>query len=175
MKKIGVIFREASEARIKDGIKQSDSFFLVKYSGVSSPDLCNLRMSLRGVSAELFVLKNSIARRALKDYGGEELVKKIDGPCGIVFYKDEPVAASKVLFEFAKGNEKLKLEGGFLDKKVISQKEIETLAKLPSKDVLRAQVVMALKSPMIRLAMTLNGNLQKLVMCLEQIKSKKGS
>ncbi len=174
MKKIGVIFREASESRITGNIKDNHSFFLVKYSGVASPDLCSLRMSLRGINAELFVVKNSIARRALKSYG-EDLIKKIDGPCGLVFYKDEPVAASKVLFDFAKANDKLKLEGGYLDNKVITQKEIETLAKLPSKEVLRGQVVMTLKSPLTRLVRTLNGNMQKLVMCLEQIKSKKGS
>lgn len=175
MKKISLIFKEASESRIKTALKESDSLFIINYSGLKSPDMSSLRLTLRGSKANLFVAKNSVARRALKDSSLEGIVKLIDGPCGLIFIKDEPVGISKLLCDFAKKNEALKLEGGLLKDRVIEKKDIEALSKLPSKEQLRAQVVVALNSPILRLALVLNQNLRKLVYCLDQIKQKKGS
>ena len=128
MKKIGLIFKETSESRIKS---------------------------------------------TLKDSRLEPLIKNIDGPCGLVFIKDEPVAASQVLCNFTKEHEQLKLEGGYLKDKIIEKKDIEHMSKLPSKEVLRAQVVGALNSPISGLVITLNQVLAKFVYCLDQIKEKK--
>ena len=175
MKKIGLIFKEVSENRIKNTLKKSDAIFIVKYSGVSSPDLCSLRQILKVSNASLFVVKNSVARRALKDSGLEILIKSIEGPCGLIFVKDEPVAASRALFNFTKEHDKLKLEGGSLKNKIIVKEDIEMMSKLPSKEVLRAQLVCALNSPISGLAITLNQVLAKFVICLDQIKQKKTS
>ncbi|MCX5699957.1 MAG: 50S ribosomal protein L10 [Candidatus Omnitrophica bacterium] len=175
MKKIGLIVKEFSENRIKDTLKKSDAVFVVKYSGVSSPDLCSLRQSLKTKSASLFVVKNSVARRALKNSGLELLVKNIEGPCGLIFVKDEPVAASQILCNFTKDHDKLKLEGGSLKDKIIERKDIESMSKLPSKEVLRAQVVGVLNSPISGLVITLNQVLAKFVICIDQIKNKKTS
>ena len=175
MKKIGLIFKEASEGRIRNTLKESDAVFIIKYSGVSSPDLCSLRQTLRSSRASLFVVKNSVARRALKDSSLEPLIKNIDGPCGLVFIKDEPVGVSQVLCNFTKEHEQLKLAGGFLKDKIIEKTDIEYMSKLPSKEVLRAQVVGALNSPISGLVITLNQVLAKFVYCLDQIKQKKTS
>ena len=173
MKKVSLIVKEVSENRIKESIKQSGSFLIVKYSGVSSPDMSNLRMALRAVEADMFVVRNTTARRAVKDFGNDDLMKLIDGPCGFVFFKDEPVAASKVLYGFAKDHEKLKLEGGLLKDRVLGVKDIEQMAKLPSREMLRAQAVMALKSPINGIVGVLKGSLRKLVWCMVEIKNKK--
>jgi len=175
MKKLGLIFKEASETRIKSSLKESEAVFIVKYSGVASPDLCSLRQSLKGSKASLFVVKNSVARRALKESGLEVLIKNIDGPCGMVFIKDEPVSISKSLFDFVKEHEQLKIEGGSLKDKVLVKEDIEAMSKLPSKEVLRAQVVMTLNSPISGLVITLNQVLAKFVYCIDQIKQKKSS
>lgn len=176
MKKISLIFKESSEKIIKENFKQTSTLFVVKYSGLSSPDLSNLRQSLRDANATMLVVKNTVARRALKNVGMDEaVIKTIEGPCGIVFPKSEPVETTKVLYKFAKDHEKLQLEGGFLDDRTLAKKDIETLAKLPSKEMLRAQVVCTLNSPLSRLAMVLNGNLRKLVVCLDQIRQKKSN
>ncbi len=164
-----------SESRIKTTLKDSDAVFIIKYSGVASPDLCSLRQTLKGSKASLFVVKNSVARRALKDSGLEVLVKNIEGPCGMVFIKDEPVAISKSLFEFVKEHEQLKIEGGSLKDKVLEKSDIEAMSKLASKEVLRAQVVMTLNSPISGIVITLNQILAKFVYCIDQIKQKKES
>ena len=175
MKKLGLVFKEVSENRIKDTLKKSDAVFIIRYSGVSSPDLCSLRQTLKGSNSSLFVVKNSVARRALGDSGLELLVKNIEGPCGLVFVKDEPVAASQVLCNFVKEHEKLKLEGGSLNNKILEKKDIEAMSKLPSKEVLRAQVVMTLNSPISGFVITLNQILAKFVYCIDQIKNKKSN
>lgn len=173
MKKIGQIFKEVSQTRIKETFKESEAMFVIKYSGISSPDLSALRQNLRDTRATLFVVKNSVARRALKDIGLEGLIKNVEGPCGLVFIKEEPVGASKALYSFYKEHEALKLEGGYLKDKLLETKDIEAMSKLPSKEVLRAQLVMTLNSPIVKLVYVLKGNLRKFVYCLEQVKQKR--
>lgn len=173
MEKLGLFVKEVSGKIIKENFKNSQSVIVIKYSGLSSPDLTALRMSLHAAQASLFVVRNTIARRALKELGREDLISSVDGPCGMVFVKDEPVSVSRLLCNFSKDHEKLQLEGGLLDDKLLTKKDIEALAKLPSKEVLRAQVVMGLKSPIFGLAIVLNGTLRKFVYCLDQIKNKK--
>jgi len=175
MKKIGLIFKETSENRIKNNLKDSNAVFIVKYSGLSGPDLNVLRQNLRNFNASLFVAKNSVARRALKSVGQESLVATIEGPCGFIFIKDEPVGASKVLWNFSKEHEPLKLERGLLFDKIIEKADIESMSKLPGKEVLRAQLVGVLVSPISGLVITLNQILAKIVYCLEEIKQKKSS
>lgn len=175
MKKLGVIVKEVTAKRIKESIKESGNFFVIHYSKLSSPDLSNLRQSLRGANAKFFVIKNSVARRALKDTGLEALTAHIDGPCGMVFIKEDPVNVSKVLCNFAKTHEPLKLKGGVVEERILQDKDIEALSRLPSKEVLRAQVVGALKSPISGIVIVLGGTLKKFVCCLEQIKNKKGN
>ena len=173
MEKLGLLFKNVSQNRIKKSFKESNSVFIVKYSGLSGPDLNTLRQSLRGANAELFVVRNNIAKRALKDSATAELLGLIEGPCGLVFIQEEPVNVSKVLYNFSKEHENLKLAGGLLNEQLINKKDIESLAKLPSREVLLTRVVMTMKSPISGLVMVLKGNLRKLVYCLEQIKGKK--
>ena len=173
MKKLSTVFKEASETRIKKGLKESEAFFVVKYSKLSGPDLNALRKSLRGIDSEMLVVRNNIARRALKNLDNETLMKLVSGPCGFIFSKKEPVEASKVLYNFSKDHENLKLEGGLLKDKLLASNDIVALAKLPSRQVLLTQTVVAMKSPITGLVFVLKGNLRKLAICLNQIKQKK--
>lgn len=174
-KKLGLLIKEISESRIKSSLKQSNAVFIIKYSGLSSPSISTLRKNLRVANATLLVVKNSVARRALKESGLDVLIPTVEGPCGLVFAKEEPVGVSKVLFNFTKENENLKLDGGFLQDKLLEKKDIETLAKLPSQHALRTQVVVVLNSPISGLVIALNQILSKIVYCLDQIKQKKTS
>lgn len=174
MEKLGRLIKELSRDRIKDFVKDSNSIIVIKYSGLSSIDLDSLRSSLKKSNARLFVVKNSVCHRALKDIGLEALIKSVEGPCGLVFTEDEPVAASKILCNFSKDHEALIFEGGILkDNHVIEKKDIELMARLPSKGILRAQLVATLNAPIQGLAMTLNQVIRKFVCCLEEIKQKR--
>lgn len=173
MKKIGLLVKETSENRIKDSFKSSKGLIIIKYSGVSSPDMSSLRKTLKGTGADLFVVKNSIARRAMKGLGLDNLIKSIETPCGMIFFKDEPVDTSKVLCAFRKEHEKLVLEGGLLEDRLLTLKDIETMSTLLSREVSRAQVVFALNAPILKLVIVLNQTLKKFVYCLDQIRQKK--
>lgn len=175
MKKLGLIFKETSENRIKNTAKESSAILVIKYAGLSSPSLSALRQALKGSSARLFVPRNTVASRAFKGEEFKALKQLINGPCGIVFIKDEPVAACKVLANFSKEHEQLKLEGGILEDKVLQKKDIEAMASLPSKEVLRAQVVYTLNAPITKLVLVLKANLRNFVHCLEEIRKKKPS
>jgi len=173
MKKIGLIFKETAKKKIEDNFKHSESVFIIKYAGLSSPLMSNLRQSLKKVHADVLVVKNTIAQSALKNLSLDSLMTNINGPCAMVFVKDEPIEVCRILYDFSKENEALKFTGGFFKDRILDKKDIETLAKLPSKDTLRFQAIMALKFPLYQLAIVLNQNLKKLVYCLEQIKNKK--
>ncbi len=173
MKKIGLIFREESEKRIKNGLKESNSAFIVNYLGLSSPDLTALRQSLNGINGRFLVVKNSVARRALKDSGLELLIEKVEGPCALIFVKDEAVDVSRLLYNFSKEHQQLRLEGGFLNEKIIDKKDIEVLAVLPSKEILRTKAVIALKAPITGMVLTFIRTLKKFVVSLNRIKDEK--
>ncbi len=175
MKKIGQIIKETSENRIKDSFKLSSGLIIIKYSGVTSPDMSSLRKTLKVSGSDLFVVKNSIAKRAMKELGREELIKSIESPCGMIFFKDEPVDISRILCAFRKDHEKLVLEGGFLQDKLLTLKDIEVMSTLASKDALRAKLVVTLNAPISKLAIVLNQTLKKFVYCLDQIKQKKSN
>jgi large subunit ribosomal protein L10 len=87
--------------------------------------------------------------------------------------KDEPVGVSKALYDFVKEHEKFKIEAGFINDKALNGKELEAISKLPGKDQLRHQLVMALNAPIFGLAFTLNQVLAKLVYALDAVKKKK--
>ncbi len=175
MKKISLIFKETSENRIKDTMKESGAFVVIKYAGVSGPDLSVLRQNLKKSNARFFVVKNSVARRALKSSGCESLIGSVEGPCGLVFIKEDPVITSKILCDFRKDHEKFILESGFLKDKVLARSDIETMARLPSKEILRAQLVMTLNAPISGLVIALSQIIRKFVYCLDQIKEKKSA
>lgn len=172
MKKVGLLIKESIANSIKNDIKESSAIFVLGYSGLSGPCLSTLRQSLKGNNATLFVVKNSVARRALKDSGLQPLVNTIEGPCGLVFVRDEPIGTCGVLYNFSKNNKQLNLVGGYLKDKLLERKDIEFMALLPSKEVLRLKVLVALNSSISKLVITLNQILAKLVYCLEQIKRK---
>jgi large subunit ribosomal protein L10 len=173
MKKIGQLVKETSESRIKDSFKVAQGIIIVKYSGVSSSDMSTLRKILKGSGADLFVVKNSIARRAMKDLGADGLIPSIQSPCGMIFFKDEPVDISRILCAFRKEHEKLVLEGGLLQDKLLTLKDIEVMSALPSKDALRGKLVIVLNMPIIKLVTVLNQTFKKLVYCLDQVRQKK--
>lgn len=174
MKKLGLLVKETSENKLKNSLKESHSVFVVNYSKISSPDISALRQSLTNAQAGFLVVKNTVARRALKEAGLEQLIKAIDGPCGLVFVKEEPVQVCRLLYDFYKGHEQLKLQGAALEDRIISKNDIEALAKLPAQEILRAAVVMTLNSPIKQFVFVLNQILTKFVYCLDQIKNKKG-
>lgn len=173
MKKLGLIFKETSQKVIKRNIQDAQAVFIVKYSGVKSPDLSALRQNLKSANAQLLVVKNSVARRSVAQTPLNDLTQAIEGPCGFVFINQEPVSVSKILCGFTKDHEQLRIEGGIIKDKLINKEAVLAMSKLPSREVLIAKLVMTLNAPISGLCMGLAQILRKFIYCLEQIKIKK--
>lgn len=173
MKKLGLLFKETSQKQIEDNISSSGAMFIMKYSGISSPDLTKLRQDLKAYSGRFMVVQNSVLKRAVKNSPLQPFAEGLTGPYGVVFVKDEPPAACRVLCDFSKEHSELVLEKGLFEDRVLEAEDIQALSCLPSKEVLRAQVVMALNAPIAGLVKTLHQVVAKFVYCIDQIRKKK--
>lgn len=118
---------------------------LTEYIGLDVEAMTSLRRNLRKVETGYRVVKNTLARRAAAETEAEVLLQHFNGPVGVAFANEDPAAAAKALTEFAEDNDEFKIRAGLLSGgKLLETKEIEALAKLPSKDQLRAMLLGAL-------------------------------
>lgn len=129
----------------------NESMVVTHYSGLTVAQLTDLRQKLRESGGRLKVTKNRLAKRALEGTPFAGMDKLFTGPTAVALSKD-PVAAAKVAYAFAKDNEKLKIVGGVYAGQMLDAKGVETLAKLPSLDEIRARFLALLVTPATRLA-----------------------
>lgn len=121
------------------------------YTGINVEQITELRSKLRKSQVEYRVVKNTLARRAVQGTGLEPLKDYFVGPVGIALGFDDVVAPAKVLFEFNKTQEKLRLKIGVLDGKLLQQADIKALATLPSLNSLRGKIIGLLQAPASRM------------------------
>ncbi len=143
---------------ISDRFAKANAAFLVDFKGMNVEEVTTLRKQLSPVEAEMKVVRNTLAIRALMDHPEAETALKDDfvGANAIVFSFGEPPASAKALSEFAKTVEELEIKTGFMDGKRLDVAQIKQLASLPSKDELRAQFLATLAAPMTTFVRTLN-------------------
>jgi large subunit ribosomal protein L10 len=127
---------------------------ITHYSGLTVAEMTTLRVRLAEAGAGLKVVKNRLAKIALDGRPGAAASDLFKGPIAIAFSPD-PVSAPKVLVEFAKSNEKLKLLGAIMGDSIIDQAGVKALATLPSLDELRGKIVGLLQAPATRVATVL--------------------
>ena len=142
--------------------KESGSVVVCHYKGLTVPDVNNLRAKLREEGGSFTVTKNTLAKLAAKDTDYEGLSDLFTGPTGIV-YSQDPIAAAKVAYNFAKENENLQIVGGGMGATVLDKAGVESLAKLPSLDEIRGKLVGVLQAPAVQIARVLNAPAQNLV------------
>jgi large subunit ribosomal protein L10 len=147
-----------------DGVKTA---VLTEYRGLSVQQLSDLRKQLKSASAEYAVVKNRLARLAIRGSSLEGLAPHLTGPTGIVIGRRDPVAVAKALSGFAKVNTALQIKAGVVEGQFLPPNEIKALADLPSGDQLRGQLLGAVQGPMARLAGVLTAPLRELVYVLE--------
>ncbi|MCH1569297.1 MAG: 50S ribosomal protein L10 [Alphaproteobacteria bacterium] len=121
------------------------------YSGLSMPDLDELRHQMADVGGTVKVTKNRLVKLALAGTPNESVGEYFSGPTAIAF-SDDPVAAPKIAAEFAKGNDNLKILGGIMDGNVLDADGVKNLASLPSLDELRGQIVGLINAPATKVA-----------------------
>lgn len=163
-------------AEVAAKAKGSKALVFANFKGVSVKDITTLRRSLRETGSSWQVLKKTLLNRALDEVGVKVDARELDGQVGVAFSSDE-VAAAKTIADFIKANKEstLSIVGGSLGSESLSVEAVKALAKLPSKDELRAKLVGTLQAPISGFVRTLSGNLTGLVRVLGAVRDSKSA
>jgi large subunit ribosomal protein L10 len=158
---------------IQEKFKAVGNVVVTQYKGLNVAEISELRAQLRSAKAEYKVLKNSLTKIALKNLGYEDLAKRIDGPIGVVFEKGDTAQICRLLVKFSKDHDKFKVTSGLLNGAVLDVKQIQTIANLPSRQVLLYKLVSAIAGPLQNLVNVLNAPVQGLANALDQMAKQK--
>ncbi len=171
-----MITRAQKEERVKDivaDMQNAKLIILTDYRGLDVGEISNLRRELRGKDCKYRVVKNTLSKLAAQEVGLESLHPYLEGPTAIAFGNDDPVEATKALLKWVKETDNLSIKVGLLDGKMLEMKEIENLGAIPPQDVLLAKLCGAFQAPIRGLATALEGNINKLVCVLDNIRREK--
>lgn len=154
--------KDTEIVELNERFSKNEMVVVAKYSGLTVAELTEFRAELRKEGATFKVTKNTLAKRALKGTKFEGIADMFAGPTGIAASED-PLAAARAAYSFAKKNDKFVIVGGGLGDKVLSVSEIEFLAKLPSKDEIRAKLIGVLQAPASKLVGVLQAPARNMV------------
>lgn len=160
---------------LTDKIKSSKTMVFADYRGLTVEQDTELRNALRKAGVDYKVVKNTLTRFAAKENGLEGLDPFLNGPTAMAAHDTDPVAPAKILAEYAKKYEKLELKVGVVEGKIIDVDGIKSLAELPSREVLIAQVLRGFNAPISGFVNVLNGNIRGLVVALNAIAEQKAN
>lgn len=164
--------KESAVAELKGNIQASELAVATKYVGVTVAQVTDLRRKLRDQGVTYKVYKNTLAKRALDELGLGEASAFMEGPTAWAFCKD-PVAAPKVLKDFAKDVNVVAMNGGILSGKIVNAAQLDALASLPPREILLGQVVGTIAAPMRNLVGALSALPRNLVSVLDQVRQQK--
>jgi large subunit ribosomal protein L10 len=152
-------------------ITDSQAVFAVDYRGISVPQAAELRTALRAADSTFAIVKNTLAERAADEVGAEGLKELLSGPTAMTFVRGDAAAAAKALRDFRRGTggTLLEFKGGWMNGEILGAPEIESIARLPSRDVLYGRLVGMVASPLTGLVTSLNGLISGLGRQLQQI------
>jgi large subunit ribosomal protein L10 len=156
--------KERAVADLTDRLKNTETMLVADYRGLTMPQIDDLRTKLLEHGARFTVVKNTLTRRAAEAAGTEALLALLEGPTAIAFLESDgdAVAVAKALVDAARDTRVLELRGGMLEGRPVEPAEIESLAKLPPVDVLRAQVLGAIAAPVTAIVGLFTAPLQDL-------------
>ena len=143
--------RQVAEVAAK--LRECSCTIVTDYRGLNVAQMTELRKQMREAGVEFRVIKNTLIRRATAEAQLSELDSVLTGPTAIAFSKDDVVAPAKILTEFAKKNEQLKLKAGVLEGRIVDVKQIQALADLPSREGLLSMLLSVLQAPIRNFAL----------------------
>jgi len=144
--------------QIKQDLTDCTAVWVVDYRGLSVKQAEDLRRKIAAEGAQYKIYKNTFTIRALQDLELPEMGSILEGPSGFVFTGEDPVAAAKILKQFAKENKQLSVKGGLFEGKILSDKEVIAVADMPSREELIGQVIGMLSNPLHEVIATLDGS-----------------
>jgi large subunit ribosomal protein L10 len=142
--------KEQVVAELTERLRTADTLLVADYRGLTNAQIDGLRTKVLESGARFSVVKNTLTRRAAEAAGADALLALLEGPSAIAFVEGggDAVAVAKALADAARETKILAIRGGVLEGQAVSAAEVENLAKLPPADVLRAQLLGAIVSPL---------------------------
>jgi len=147
--------KEEVLATYAEWLKKSEAVILVEYTGVNMKNLDFIRAKVRESGGEFHVLKNTLARRAFADNGMNLPEDYLVKSTAVSFAFSDPASMAKALNDATKGNEFVKVKGGFMSGQVLSASQVKSLADMPPLPIVRAQLLAVLQAPAGKLVRTL--------------------
>jgi len=147
--------KQAVVSEIASQLEKAQAVIVAENRGLSVDAVTRLRAKARKSGLYLRVLKNTLARRAVKGTPFEALTGQLSGPL-VYGIAQDPVSGAKVLAEFAKENELFVIKGGAMPNAMMSSTDIKALATMPSREELLARLAGTLQAPIVKLARTMN-------------------
>lgn len=153
---------------LKDKFSRANVMLITDYRGLSAKEINELRRRLDQSGVEYRVVKNTLARLAANQVGKEKLVSLIDGPVAIAFgYEDEAKLARSLVEYIRDSGSVLQIKGGVMGDRVLDQKDVQTLATLPAKEVLISQLIGQMLNPLQSLHNVLTAPLRGMSVLLQ--------
>ena len=161
----------AAIAELKEAFDASNAAVLTEYRGLTVKSLKELRRAL-GEDATYAVAKNTLTEIAAREAGIDVFEGQLSGPTAIAFIKGEPVEPAKALRDFATGNEQLKLKAGYFEGRALSEKDVQALADLESREVLLSKAAGAFKANLSKAAAVFQAPLSKTARTVDALRAK---
>lgn len=172
MSSVALAQKEQLISKLNQNFTGAQASFLINYQGCTCADISGLKRKLKPMGADIAVIKNTMASRAVGGTSMEKLQNLMTGPTAVVWANEDIVAPAKILKDFGKDRESFKIKGGFVDGQVVDGAAIGALAELPSKEQLLSTLLALINAPATRLLQTINAPAQQLVGLLDAWRGK---
>jgi large subunit ribosomal protein L10 len=154
---------------LSEQIRGADAIFAVDYRGISVADAAALRNRLRDAQTRFRIVKNSLTERASDEAGAGALKAMLEGPTALAFVSGDVAVAAKALSDSARTYGTLAFKGGLMNGDTLTAEQIQSIARLPARDVLNGQLVGTIAAPLSQLGRTLNALIAGVAIQLQQV------